>query len=154
MSAELYFNSIDEMPFFNWRKCQEKQAYQFCRIDPKKGDKESDVKAWEKIYDSYLLEFGLGKDYERIIELQKEIAELQCDFVISGDRFIMNKIRELKNELKELIERPIETDTDTILNYLRKWMNHWIDTKKITVREFYKLIRDYRREIEIQKKAK
>ena len=147
MSEGLYYNSIEDMPYYNWRKCMEKEQYHFCRLDPKKGSKKEDQKAWERIYDSYLSEFGLGKDYERILELQAEIASLECQFVYTNDRFLMNKIRELKSELEEFLGREVESDSDTILTYLRKWMGQWINTREITVREFYKMVRDYQREM-------
>tara|TARA_R110002153_G_scaffold32752_15_gene99115 strand:+ start:3182 stop:3643 length:462 start_codon:yes stop_codon:yes gene_type:complete len=153
MSDELYYNNIDELPLFNWRKCQEKQSFEFTRKNIKKGNSKSDRSAWEIIYDSYLLEFGIGKDMERIVSLKLEIAELQIRFVETNEGFLRNQIRELKRELEEFLNRENDSDTNTILTYLRKWMNQWIDPKKITVQEFYYLIRDYKREMQLKKSA-
>lgn len=153
MSEISYYDNIDEMPLYNWRKCQEKEEYNYCRITPKEGgDEESteleDLKAWDKIYDSYIKEFGLGKDFERIMELRREIAELQCDFIIKDERYILNRIKRIQRELMDFLERPVDSDTDTILTHLRKWMGTWLDEKVMTVKDFYKMLREYEKEIE------
>ena len=153
MSEELYYLSIDDMPLYNWRKCQEKEEFNYCRKNLKLGTVKNDLEAWEKIYDSYIAEFGLGKEYKRILELRLEIANLQCDFVISGTNFIRNQIKRLERELQEIMEMPVESDTDTILNHLRKWIGSWLNQREITVRDFYKLLRDYQNEIKSLKRA-
>ena len=109
---ENYYYDIDEMPLFNWRKCQEKQDYKYTRKDIKKGTEEEDLKAWDIIYDSYLSEFGLGSEYERILEIKTRIAELQCNLVIEDDRFLLNEIKRLERELNDILNRKTRIDRD------------------------------------------
>ena len=167
----MYYKSIDEMPLFNWRKCQEQGLLMFSRIEGKtvvnarkwvvwllsfvykrgKFTTENDLKAWEKIYDSYLAEFGLGDDYEYLLDLKQRITEVNLDIAISGDKFLLNKSRRLQEELDEFIARPSEGDTDTAIVYLSKWLGYNLNQKEVTVREFYKMLRDYKRENDAQK---
>ena len=121
-----YYNSIEEMPLYNWRKCQEHGELFYCRKDltkkaGRKVNEKLDNEAWDEIYDTFLLEFGLGKDMIRIFELRLEIAELECDLVITENRFLINQIERLKQELKDLIEKPVENDMDDIINYIEMW---------------------------------
>lgn len=166
-----YYTDISDMPLYNWRKCQEKQTLEYCRIGSNKltvlknrrkwvdfvislirkpffndekliyTDK-TDAEAWIIIYDSFLLEFGLGEDYERMIEIRRDIAIHECDLVITNNRFIQNLIVVLKKELGGLMNRPIKGDTDTILANLSKWQGHQINEREITVKRFYKMIEE------------
>jgi hypothetical protein len=133
------------MPLSNWRRCQERGELIYTRKDIEAGDDAGDVKAWEQIYDSYLLEFGLGKEYERILELRTDIALLECDLVIEEDNFIRNKIKRLERELKEILDRPVEIDTDGVLIALENWRGFSIDEDNTTVRKFYKLMIAYKK---------
>lgn len=149
-----YYSGIDEMPLFNWRKCQEKGDYKYARISIENGSDLLDEFSWKIIYDTYLEEFGFTSTYVRIMELQHEIAELQCDFIIQDRRFILNKIKMLEGELSELVERPNESDMDQAITYISKWLGFRINPKETTVREFFKYVRDYEKEVEAMKKNK
>ena len=157
MSSNNYYDSIDIMPLFNWRRCQEHDEVIFCRIDMTLEDKRKyttnkDVVAWEKIYDTFIAEFGLGVDFERIDELREQIAKLQCNFVIQNVQYIRNEIAMLKAELEELLSRPVDGDMDTCIIHLSKWMGYKIDEKETTVRQFYKMLREYEKEIALMNK--
>lgn len=141
------------MPLYNWRKCQEGNELIYTRVDLKKGSENEDIEAWDNIYDTFLLEFGLGKDYERILDIRTEIALLQCEYVIEDNKFLLNRIKQLEIELKDLVDKPNQTDLDTTIIYIEKWMGFAIREKETTVRKFYKLLREYQKYIEESKKA-
>lgn len=159
MLSSNYFDSINTMPLFNWRKCQDEGMFQFCRInldenDGRKVNDKKDQLAWEKIFDSYITIIGLGKEFERIMELRMEIANLECDYAIEGIEYVRNEINMLKAELEELLGRPVSGDSDTCLIHLSKWMGYRIDPKETTVKEFYKMLGEYQKEVErMNKKA-
>jgi len=140
----MYYKYIDEMPLYNWRKCA-KGEIQYSRKDLTKGNEKEDQEYWLLVYDDYLSTFGIGKEYQSILDLKKEIALLQCEFVISGDNFLRNEIRRLENELKELTEKKAEVDTDEILIHLGKWQGFRVDQKNTTVKEFFKLIEVFKK---------
>ena len=112
---------------------------------------ENDIQAFELIYDTCLKEFGIGEDQEVVFDLEMRIAELHCEFSISGDMFIQNKIKVLENELNEFLNRPNEADTDTAITYLSKWMGKIINQKEISYKEFRYLLRDFQRETQEMK---
>ena len=150
----LYYEDIEDFPLYNWRKIQEKNLFKFVRRDVKEGTAKEDKEYWVKIQDSFLAEFGLTKEYERIIELQIDIAILECDLVINDTPFLQNKIRHLNAELEELRNRGVDNDMDDTIHYVETWRKIEINEKTTTVRKFFKLLRTYKKESDERKKAK
>ena len=148
-----YYTDIEDFPLYNWRKIQEKSLIQYTRKDIEKGNVKNDRAHWELIQDSFINEFGLSKDYKRILELQRDIALLECDLVIEDNAFLQNKIRQLTRELEELRTRGIDSDMDESIHYIESWRKIEINEHTTTVRKFYKLLRTYKKENEQRKKA-
>ena len=140
-----YYHSIDDIPVFNWWKIREGE-YEYARKDLKAGNQRKDIEAFIQINDSYLKEFGFTPDEQRIIELKREIALQQCEYVITEDNFLRNNIRRLELELDELLNRDIGAgiDREEFLIHLEKWIGFRLDEKEITARKFYKIERQYK----------
>jgi len=146
-----YYESIDDILLFNWWKIREGD-FKYCRIDLEKGSQKKDEEAFIKINDSYLAEFGFDSEVERIIELRRRIAMLQCDFVVEDNQYLRNEIRRLESELKEILTRDKNgLSNEVVLIHLEKWMGFRLDEKKITARKFYNIVREYEKFIESQK---
>lgn len=142
MSKNNYYNSIDDLLLYNWRHCL-KGDIVYVRLDLSKGNEKDDILYWEKIYDSYLKEFGLGKDYEYYLELKLELAQKQCEFVLTGVRFLLNRIEVLEVLIHELMTRNTGGDLDTLIIYVSKWMGQIINDKTITTKMFLKMVEEY-----------
>ena len=129
----------------------DKADYTYTRKVIDIGSEQEDNEAWGIIYDTYLKEFGLGKDYERVLELKSEIALLELDLVIEENNFIKNQIKQLKRELTEILDKPIESDMDSVIIGLENWRGISINEHTTTVRKFYKLLREYKKAAEKSK---
>jgi len=149
-----YYSDIEDFSMYNWRKIQEKGLIKYTRKDIENGTLKQDRQYWVKIQDSFLDEFGLSKDQARIIELQIEIAELECDLVIEDDAFLENKIRHLNTDIKEIRDRGTGGDLDDTIHYLETWRKIEINEKTTSVRKFYKMYRTYTKEAEQRKTQK
>lgn len=147
-----YYEDIEDFPLYNWRKIQEKGLIEYARKDLSKGSVDYDKKFWVKIQDSFLAEFGLSKEYERILELQLDIAELECDLVINDTPFLQNKIRHLNNELEELRNRGVECDMDECIHYIEIWRKIEVNELTMNVRKFFKLLRTYKEDSKTRRK--
>lgn len=145
-----YLTNIDEISVYNWRKCQEGDLT-FTRKN-KAGNKANDILAWELVMDSYYARFGLGKDFERVLELRKEIALLQCDFVIEDDNFLLNRIRRLSVELEEILNKKSEGDLTTALIHITKWIGSSVRERETTVLELYTMLGEMKKESDQIKK--
>lgn len=142
MSERGYFNSIDDILLYNWRKCVAGEL-KYVRTALNAGNEKKDAEAWEKVYDSYLAEFGLGKEYEQYLTLKKELILKNCEFAISGDRFVLNRIEILEHEIDLLMQKKGETDLDTAIIYVSKWFGSMINDKEITAKMFFKMSHEY-----------
>ena len=145
-----YYIDID-LPLHNWLKIQDGDI-EYSRIDLEQGTEELDVENCMLIKDSYYTEFGVGPEHLRVLELQKELAEAKLDWIIENDDFILNRIGVLERELKDILERPVESDIDEHLIVISKWMGYGIKKKETTVREFYKRVKLFAAEMEARKK--
>ena len=147
-----YFESIKDIILWNWWQVQTGDL-RHTRKDINIGTPKEDENAYMMINDSYLDEFGIDKTQAEIIELQRRIAILECDFVIDENRFYLNEIRRLEKEILELLTNKNGGDRDGLIIHLEKWLGFRINEKKITANKFYKIVREYEREIELIKKA-
>lgn len=133
----MYYETIDEMPLWNWRKCTEGKT-EFVRLNKKVGNKKKDADVWTFLYDENIERFGLGKDQETIYELRLRLAELQCDYCIEGNTFMLNEIRMIEQEIIDIVDRIQNgASIDECLMVLSKWMGFRINQKETTVAEFY-----------------
>ena len=72
-----YYEGIEELPLFNWIKCTSNDLT-YVRKD-KKGTEQEDIEAWERIYDSYIAEYGLNEVYKKLLNAMKKKALLEVD---------------------------------------------------------------------------
>jgi len=151
MQENNYYNSLDDIPFYNWKQCMSGNL-KFVRIDLSKGNKEDDEKYWELLYDSYLLEFGLGTDFEIYYDLKIELAHLHCDFVIKDDNFILNRINVLNKKIDDILNKGEKNGQDKIIIYLSKWVGSMINEKETSVRTIYTMSEEYNKEMNELKK--
>lgn len=144
-----YINSINECYVFNWRHCLSGDL-KYSRKDLNVGSEEMDALAWDNIYNDYIKQIGLGKNYEYILEMQRDLAILQCDFVINSKRFLLNGINTLKADIDEAIENSKKggEDMTTTLIKLSKWAGFKLNERETTVLEIHKMMDVIKKEAE------
>jgi hypothetical protein len=152
MSEKSYFDSIKDIILENWWQVQMGNL-KYTRKNINIGTKKQDEKAYERINDSYIMEFGIDKTQKEVIELQRRIAILQCDFVIEEQRFLQNEIKRLQVEILELLTNTNGQDRDGLVIHLEKWLGFRINEKEITANKFYKIVREFEKEQEQLAKA-
>ena len=134
-----YFTHIEDCTVYAWQKAISGEL-KYLRLDDK-GTPENDLKAWDECYNSYIIEFGLGKDYVRLLELQNRLAEVQLDYVIENNRRLLNQINVLEAEIKDLIgNKEVGQDMTTTLIMVGKWLGHKVPAKETTILELYKML--------------
>jgi len=136
-----HFKMIDNFPVFNWRLCLSGDLT-YTRVDVNTGDETTDSEAWENIYNDYIKKIGLGKNYEYILQLQNDLAILQCDYVIENNRFLLNSINTLKSDIDQAIKNSQAggEDMTTTLIKLGKWAGFRLDERQVTVLELHRMI--------------
>ena len=140
-----YYKSIDELPLHNWVKCTGGDL-RFVRIDLSDGNEQNDVEYWENIFDSYINEFGLSKMHNNLLKGLKKKAEFELKYVLTNDRFILTKLEVEIEKIKVMINnRGSGITIEQSLVHLSKWIGNWIDSKKITAREYFNLQKEFER---------
>lgn len=136
------------MPLYNWIECLDNR-YNFSRIKPSAKDliTQKDVEAWELIYETYIEKFGLNELYARLLALQKKRAVAQCDYIVTKNSYNFNIIRKMDVEIIQIKKEMNKgVTTEKVLVHLSKYMGYRQDVKKITVLEYFTLIKEYERE--------
>jgi hypothetical protein len=142
MKHQNYYKGIDDLPLYNWIKCNDGYL-KFTRKN-ETGSPEMDVVTWQNIYNEYLNEFGLSETYKRMLNAMKKKAILELDFVLTGDRFKLTEIEIEETRLKAMLQNGGKGMTiEESLIYISKWLGTWLNTKQITVREYFNLIEQY-----------
>ncbi len=146
-SANLHFDSIENLPIWNWNKIQETGDYTYLRIDRINGQvTKSEYKIlnslWEKIFDEYIARFGFSSEFISLMEKKKHIALLQLQFIQSGDRSLITFIELEQKELEQLqAENGGEKNSFyKSKTHLEKFLGFQIDVKKTSVVEFHSYI--------------
>lgn len=142
LNYEGYYKSIDDMILYNWIKCTQGDI-KFVRTN-ENGTDEQDKIVWEKIYDSYIEEFGLSPVYKKLLGAIKEKALLELDYVITKEKFKLTEIEISVVKLQSMMaNNGSGISIEEALIHVSKWMGTWIDVKKVTVRDYFNLMKQY-----------
>jgi len=130
------------MKLYNWIKCQAGEL-KYARTEGK-GTSRQDKMAWERIYDSYLKEYGLTGLHKKAMMLMKEIALIRLEYVITQDRRKLTDAEIKFTRMQTMLENSgVNVTIDQTLIHLSKWLGTFLDSKNITVRQYFNLIEEY-----------
>jgi len=145
-----YFTHIEECTVFAWQKAIGGDLTHLRLKD--NGTPKEDATAWDSVYNSYITEFGLGKEYIYLLEVQRELAEVQLDYVIENDRILLNRINVLKADIKTILDKEQDgNDMTTTLIVVSKWLGYKVDQKNTTILQLYKILDLIKKENENKK---
>lgn len=139
-----YYTSIEELPLYNWEKCQNGDLT-YTRIDNKETSHELDMKSWEILNYEYMERFGISRHHRRYLELQKRLLLLQMEVLETGNRFLNNKIRQVTDEITNIFkeEKGKGMNIDQSLVYLSKFMGFRLDKRTMKTLEYFTLLNEY-----------
>jgi hypothetical protein len=130
------------MKLYNWIKCTSGDL-SYVRTS-ENGTEYQDKIVWERIYDSYIKEFGLSPVYEKLLAAIKEKTLLELEYVITKERFKLTEIEISLAKLQSMMSNNGSGITiDQALIHVSKWLGTWIDSKSITVRDYFNLMKEY-----------
>lgn len=139
--SEKHYKSLDEIPLYNWNKCINGEI-RFVRYDMQEH-KDNELR-FKIIYDQYLKIRGLNKEYKEYLNILKKKALLQCDYLITKDRFKLTQIEIEDTKLESLSKKSIDgISIEQTLIYLSKWLGYRLDWKQVTASEYYLILEEY-----------
>jgi hypothetical protein len=150
LQSQDYFLDIDELPLWNWIQCTNGQK-KFVRKDLKKGNEQKDNEVWSVIYDSYLNEFGLTAKHKKMLEAIKKQTQLQLEYVMTLDNFKLTQIQMQIEKMKSMVNNANSgMSIEQALVHVSKWLNQWLNSKTITTREWFNILKEYERAMKIE----
>ena len=137
------YSSIDDLPMYNWKKIHDTNELKWLFVTKQEVENNELLeKRWALIYDEYLNEFGLSDEYKEILNVKRKIANLQADYIIKGNRITLNYINIEKNALESLYDSSKKGSSfRESLVHLEKMQGIKINTKQITVADYYNYLR-------------
>lgn len=134
----LFYRDLHEMPLYNWIQIHDKKNTKYVLIDFENAE-ESQFTAtqFEKLYEEFFNSFGMTSEFIESMRLQRSILMKRIDAVLTGNRTLntLADIQEAELKAKKGEVKPI--DYDEIIVIMERELKFMIDTKKMSVRQFY-----------------
>lgn len=144
-----YFNSIDDMPIYNFLKIQETNDLGW--VMKEKGDYTKRQQpllehALQLITDQYIDTYGISDQYRRILRLQGDLRVLEMEYIITGEKINLTFIELKKAELKVAVDQSQSKETVSVKVHAEKYMGRAINMRETSVRDFYDILRELQKE--------
>jgi len=137
-----YFTELNLLPLYNWMKCQQGEI-EYVRRDGI-ADEGKDLEIWENLQDEYIKSFGHSKNYERLLQVIKEKALLEIDFVKTREKFKLTEIKIREERLRQMIEtNGSGMSIEESLIPLSKYMGFRLNIREIMTKEYYSILKRY-----------
>jgi hypothetical protein len=140
------YSSIDDLPQWNWVQIHKTNNLAYIKQLSSYSNLSVDNSAtlqniWESIYNEYLEEFGLTKEYKELLEKKINLARLKNEFIQTDNRSLLNFIKIEAIELEAMFETSDSLGFEAVIVNIEKIQQFHIDVKKITVYEYHNYLR-------------
>ena len=138
------YNSIYDMPQWNWDMLNKTGSMLFFlkknyyeNIEDKYSNKLLE-KRYYKIADQLLSKYGLSDTRLNILKKQERRRKFQIDYILNGNKSLLNEINMLNIDIEELEESNDNImDYDEVIPIIEKYQGVKIDIIKITIAEYH-----------------
>lgn len=132
-----YYSSIKDIPVYNWFQIFEEKQYQYALINRKaKIDKYIHL-ALQNLQDNYTKIFGLDPKYEAYLRAKMALELLEIKRTLTGDKSLGTLIQVAQLNLQAMTDTGIKVSSNDAVVAVEKYMGFRIDTRVVTVYEFY-----------------
>ena len=130
------YNSIEELPIWNWFKVFETNELKHIIIE---GVVEDTIlkDTWNKLFSEYIDIFGLDDNLVSHIKHEKKIVLLELEYAIKKKASDLFKIELEMLKVQEKQSEKVQSDFMQVIAQVESALTRNIDEKKISVRKFY-----------------
>jgi hypothetical protein len=130
------YNSIEELPIWNWFKVFETNELKHIIIE---GVVEDTIlkDTWNKLFSEYIDIFGLDDNLVSHIKHEKKMVLLELEYAIKRRASDLFKIELEIENTKEKQSEKVQSDFMQVIAQVENALNRNINEKKISVRKFY-----------------
>lgn len=129
------WKDLDEMPIFNWIKILETSDLNYIFISEGIIVNKTE-EHWLELQQEYIDEFGLDETYKQRLRLMELLKNLNLDFVITRDRFLLNLIKICEADI-QILSAGKTIKFYEMVDHVEKYKGFSIDPKKISVKSWY-----------------
>ena len=130
------FNTIEDMPIWNWIKVLETGKLEWIFIKGKGRVTKKLAEHWLVLQQQYIDEFGLDEGYKQKLRLMSQLHNLRLNFVIDRDRSLLNEIKMIEIDLESSnTQQPM--NFYEIVDHVEKYKGFSLDPKKTSVIKWY-----------------
>lgn len=139
-----YYNQIDEVILWNWRKLKETGNLAYLRCDKQYKEQDSSkegIEAYRSIRNQIYDEHGISDEFKMLMKLKVQWIHKKADAINTDDRFKHLEAKIIKADQDQIIsEMPDSNDRKTLID-IQKLMGFHINERKITVDEYLNYIK-------------
>lgn len=97
------------------------------------------AKAYQNLQDQIIDKFGIGDDYENQLRMQIQIALMEIDIAVTGDRINQIFIDRMKQQLEEIRskQKGVKSNPYESLFQIEQAVGYKLDIHKVSVFEFF-----------------
>lgn len=127
-----YFNSIEDLPIWNWWKIAETGNLIYLhKLEEYEGKEDYNlIELWNKLQNQYLEEFGITEEFRKILSLKKKWINKKVEFLTTGERFKLTEIDIIESDINETMEGKVKVDKDDTVIMLEQKLSRELDPKK------------------------
>jgi hypothetical protein len=134
------------MPIWNWNKIHETGDLKYLVIadnykDIEEQNNEETADLWLDLYQQYIDEFGINDDFKRFMRKKQQLAAKLAEYIASGDRFKLNKIKVIEVDIKGMLNEKEPQKFGEVVAGVEKFFGFQIDSKVLTVQKYYNYIK-------------
>lgn len=144
MTAQATYNSIETLPVKRWFEILKTGQLHHLFVSGKGPVTKSVLldDLWLDLQQQYFDEFGIDDTFKIRMQKIKRLVELNLDYLITGNRFLLNQIKQIEAELRKWGEDK-STSNYKVKDAIEKHRKYHIDLEKTTVIEWGYMVRDY-----------
>ena len=135
-----YFDTVKTCPVQVWIDAVSDGNLKALRIG-KRGNEKTDAEAYERLMDDYLSEFGISKEFEKVVKKRQQLGKILIDYLydVEKNRRLLNDINILRAELDSMNKQGGDSLIKIIALLVRQGIN--IDLQKDTIYKVEHIIR-------------
>lgn len=135
-----FYNNIETLPAFNYLQVTDSGNYTY--LIKKRGFFGNVEAAFENIQRQLVDRFGISETFAEILELKREICELECEVAITDDRFYETFIDMKKHDLEQITKQK-SLKTEEIKIYIEKWLGFKLNLHEISCAEWFTYLKQF-----------
>jgi len=140
------YSSIDDLPQWNWSMIHKSGNLAYIKKlknyrNIAEDNSETLQSIWIEIYNEYIEEFGLSKEYKDLLERKKEIARMKNEFIRTDNSSLLNFIKIEELELEATFDKSEAMSFESVVIGIEKIQKIRLPIKEITVYEFNNYLR-------------